>query len=60
MLTEAMSTPHPPPPKEAFGKDRLREIMRECADPPAMAISAAVHERLASFRGAARQVDDVT
>jgi len=45
---------------EAFGKDRLREIIREFADQPAADISAAIHERLTCFRGNAKQVDDVT
>jgi serine phosphatase RsbU (regulator of sigma subunit) len=45
---------------EAFGKDRLREIIREFADRPAADISAAIHERLTQFRGDAKQVDDVT
>jgi sigma-B regulation protein RsbU (phosphoserine phosphatase) len=45
---------------KAFGKDRLREIIREFAGRPAAEISAAIHERLTSFRGDAKQVDDVT
>jgi serine phosphatase RsbU (regulator of sigma subunit) len=45
---------------EAFGKDRLREVIRECADRPAAAIAAAIDERLTRFRGHAKQVDDVT
>jgi serine phosphatase RsbU (regulator of sigma subunit) len=45
---------------EAFGKDRLLDIIRECADRPAADISAAIHERLTHFRGDAKQVDDVT
>jgi serine phosphatase RsbU (regulator of sigma subunit) len=45
---------------EAFGKDRLREIIREFADRPASEISTAIHERLNHFRGDAKQVDDVT
>jgi serine phosphatase RsbU (regulator of sigma subunit) len=45
---------------EAFGKDRLREIIREFAGYSAQEISAAIQERLARFRGATRQVDDVT
>jgi sigma-B regulation protein RsbU (phosphoserine phosphatase) len=45
---------------EAFGKDRLREIIREFANRPAEEISAAIHQRLTHFRGDAKQVDDVT
>jgi serine phosphatase RsbU (regulator of sigma subunit) len=45
---------------EPFGKDRLREIIREFADRPAADIAAAIQERLARFRGDAKQVDDVT
>src|SRR5262249_48039301 len=45
---------------QQFGKDRLREIIGQFADRPAADIAAAIHERLTHFRGAARQVDDVT
>ena len=45
---------------EMFGKDRLREIIREFADRPAADIAAAIHEELACFRGDAKVVDDVT
>jgi phosphoserine phosphatase RsbU/P len=45
---------------EQFGKDRLREAIREFADRPAADIAAAIHERLTNFRGNAKQVDDVT
>jgi phosphoserine phosphatase RsbU/P len=45
---------------EPFGKDRLREIIRENADRPAADIAAAIYERLTCFRGDAKQVDDVT
>jgi serine phosphatase RsbU (regulator of sigma subunit) len=45
---------------QAFGKDRLREIIREFAGRSAQEISAAIQERLTHFRGEARQVDDVT
>jgi serine phosphatase RsbU (regulator of sigma subunit) len=45
---------------EAFGKDRLLDVIREWADRPAADISAAIHERLTHFRGDAKQVDDVT
>jgi serine phosphatase RsbU (regulator of sigma subunit) len=45
---------------EAFGKDRLREIIREFSSRPAADIADAIRERLANFRGSAKQVDDVT
>jgi sigma-B regulation protein RsbU (phosphoserine phosphatase) len=45
---------------EPFGKDRLKEIIRAFAGRSAAEISAAIQERLTSFRGDARQVDDVT
>jgi serine phosphatase RsbU (regulator of sigma subunit) len=45
---------------EAFGKDRLREIVRAFADRSAADIAATIHERLTRFRGDAKQVDDVT
>jgi sigma-B regulation protein RsbU (phosphoserine phosphatase) len=45
---------------EAFGKERLREIIREFADRPAADIAAAIQERLTRFRGDVKQVDDVT
>jgi phosphoserine phosphatase RsbU/P len=45
---------------QAFGKDRLREIIREFAGHSAQEISAAIQERLTRFRGETRQVDDVT
>lgn len=44
----------------AFGKERLRAVIRESAAGSAADISQAVRDRLAAFRGAARQVDDVT
>jgi serine phosphatase RsbU (regulator of sigma subunit) len=43
-----------------FGKDRLREIIRASADQSAAGIAAAINDRLTSFRGVAKQVDDVT
>jgi sigma-B regulation protein RsbU (phosphoserine phosphatase) len=45
---------------EPFGKDRLRDVIRESATGSAEAIACAVRDRLARFRGDARQVDDVT
>jgi serine phosphatase RsbU (regulator of sigma subunit) len=45
---------------EAFGKERLRDAIREFANQSAADISAAIHERLTRFRGEAKQVDDVT
>src|SRR5262249_57483378 len=43
-----------------FGKDRLRDVIRASATGSAEAIASAVRDRLARFRGDARQVDDVT
>jgi sigma-B regulation protein RsbU (phosphoserine phosphatase) len=45
---------------EPFGKERLREAIRESAAGSAAEIARAVKDRLAAFRGDARQVDDVT
>jgi sigma-B regulation protein RsbU (phosphoserine phosphatase) len=45
---------------EPFGKDRLRAAIRESAAGSADDIARAVKDRLAAFRGDARQVDDVT
>jgi sigma-B regulation protein RsbU (phosphoserine phosphatase) len=45
---------------EPFGKDRLREAIRESAAGSAADIAKAVRDQLAGFRGDARQVDDVT
>jgi serine phosphatase RsbU (regulator of sigma subunit) len=43
-----------------FGKDRLRDVIREAATRPAEEIAAAVRERLTAFRGDTKSVDDVT
>jgi sigma-B regulation protein RsbU (phosphoserine phosphatase) len=45
---------------EQFGKDRLRDVIRQSARGSAAEIAQALRERLASFRGDARAVDDVT
>jgi sigma-B regulation protein RsbU (phosphoserine phosphatase) len=45
---------------EEFGKDRLRAVIRESAAGSAADIAQAIRDRLAGFRGSARQVDDVT
>src|SRR5262249_24333945 len=45
---------------EQYGKDRLREVIRECAARPADEIAQAIRERLTAFRGDAKSVDDVT
>ena len=45
---------------EQFGKDRLREVIRESATRTADEIAAAVRERLTAFRGDTKSVDDVT
>jgi sigma-B regulation protein RsbU (phosphoserine phosphatase) len=45
---------------EQFGKERLREAIRESASGSAAEISTAIRKRLAKFQGTAKQVDDVT
>jgi serine phosphatase RsbU (regulator of sigma subunit) len=45
---------------EQFGKDRLRESIRDSAASSAGDIAAALRDRLAAFRGDAKQADDVT
>jgi sigma-B regulation protein RsbU (phosphoserine phosphatase) len=45
---------------EQFGKDRLRDVLRECASRTADEIARAVRERLTAFRGDVKSVDDVT
>jgi sigma-B regulation protein RsbU (phosphoserine phosphatase) len=45
---------------EQFGKDRLRDVIKQAARGSAEEIAQAINERLASFRGDARAVDDVT
>ena len=45
---------------ELFGKERLHAVMRDAAAGTAADISRAIVDRLAAFRGPARQVDDVT
>jgi sigma-B regulation protein RsbU (phosphoserine phosphatase) len=45
---------------EPFGKERLRETIRDSADGSAADVAHAIRERLVAFRGDARQVDDVT
>jgi phosphoserine phosphatase RsbU/P len=45
---------------EMFGKDRLRDVLRESASGTADEISAAINRALTAFRGSARQRDDVT
>ena len=45
---------------EQFGKDRLREVIRECAARSADEIVRAVRERLTAYRGDVKSVDDVT
>jgi sigma-B regulation protein RsbU (phosphoserine phosphatase) len=46
--------------KEQFGKDRLKDAIRESAAKSAEAIVQTIVERLSAFRGTARQEDDVT
>jgi sigma-B regulation protein RsbU (phosphoserine phosphatase) len=45
---------------EQFGKDRLRQVIRECAACTAEEIARTVRERLTAFRGEVKSVDDVT
>jgi sigma-B regulation protein RsbU (phosphoserine phosphatase) len=45
---------------DQFGKERLREVIRENADRSADEIARAVRERLTAFRGDVKSVDDVT
>jgi sigma-B regulation protein RsbU (phosphoserine phosphatase) len=45
---------------EQYGKDRLREVIRECAARSADEIARSVRERLTAFRGDVKSVDDVT
>src|SRR5262249_23150043 len=45
---------------EQYGKDRLREVIRECAARSADEIAHAVREHLSAFRGDVKSVDDVT
>jgi serine phosphatase RsbU (regulator of sigma subunit) len=45
---------------EQFGKDRLREAIRSTANGSAAEIVQAIYDRLTTFRGDHRTVDDVT
>src|SRR5262245_19736139 len=45
---------------QQYGKDRLREVIRECAARSADEIAQALRERLTAFRGDVKSVDDVT
>lgn len=45
---------------EAYGKDRIREIIRTNATRSAEEIACAITDGLARFRGAAKQDDDIT
>jgi sigma-B regulation protein RsbU (phosphoserine phosphatase) len=45
---------------EQYGKDRLREVIRECASRSSDEIAHAVRERLTAFRSDVKSVDDVT
>jgi sigma-B regulation protein RsbU (phosphoserine phosphatase) len=45
---------------DQFGKDRLRDVLREWAAKSADEIAHAVRERLTAFRGDTKSVDDVT
>jgi sigma-B regulation protein RsbU (phosphoserine phosphatase) len=50
----------PDPQGELFGKQRLHQTIRSAAQRPAAEISRAIVEQLRTFRGTARQVDDIT
>jgi sigma-B regulation protein RsbU (phosphoserine phosphatase) len=45
---------------EQYGKDRLRQVIRDCAACSAEEIAHTVRERLTAFRGEVKSVDDVT
>jgi sigma-B regulation protein RsbU (phosphoserine phosphatase) len=45
---------------DQFGKDRLRDVLRESAARSADDIARAVRDRLTAFRGDTKSVDDVT
>jgi sigma-B regulation protein RsbU (phosphoserine phosphatase) len=45
---------------EPFGKDRLRDVIRDTAAGSAAKIADTIWQRLCDFRGDAKQVDDVT
>jgi sigma-B regulation protein RsbU (phosphoserine phosphatase) len=45
---------------EQYGKDRLRQVIRECAACSADEIARSVRDRLTAFRGEVKSVDDVT
>jgi len=45
---------------EQFGKDRLRDVIRESAARSAADITQILRERLTAFRGETKSVDDVT
>jgi sigma-B regulation protein RsbU (phosphoserine phosphatase) len=45
---------------DQFGKDRLRDVLRETAGQTAAEIAQTVRERLTAFRGDVKSVDDVT
>jgi sigma-B regulation protein RsbU (phosphoserine phosphatase) len=50
----------PDPKGEQFGKERLRDVIRETSHESAEAIAQQLRDRLAGFRGDAQAVDDVT
>ena len=45
---------------ELFGKDRLRDLMREHSNEPVAEIAAALERTLDAYRGACTQMDDIT
>ena len=45
---------------EEFGRQRLRELIRRCADLTSEQISAQIHQTVTEFRGETEQLDDIT
>lgn len=45
---------------EVFGKEAMKQVIRDTAEKPAAEICQAVHGALAAFRGGAQAADDVT
>jgi sigma-B regulation protein RsbU (phosphoserine phosphatase) len=43
-----------------FGKDRLREVIKQNANQPAELITRAIHDAVRTFRGTVDQQDDIT
>lgn len=45
---------------EMFGKDRLRDVIRQNANQPTAIITRAIHDAVRTFRGSMEQQDDIT